>query len=316
MDTAIKRGKYTVLEIPESDLVYFTGPDGGSYTHWKLADDFLLGMSPMRSSGVLPDMRINLPKIKDMTCRSDDIFLCAYAKAGTHWVWEIANMLTTGKLQYLTQIKEEAMMEFHYPEEFDNLASPRILNTHLPFRCLPTDVSDKRLRVIFVQRNPKDVAVSLYNHMAKMSPENQQKTFRDHLSCMNEYQIWFKYTRPWEKAIEDNPDIPIHSVYYESLKKNPEEEITRLSKFLGQDRDEKFIAEVAKMCSFTNMKKANDDSKDISKYQDAFGKLLRGMYRKGEIGDWKNWFTVALNEEFDVLYAELMKDSKFKYEYS
>ncbi|XP_060067161.1 sulfotransferase 1B1-like [Ylistrum balloti] len=302
-----KRGKYTVLEVPECDLTHYTGPDGGQFSRWKVSgqDDLTQPYGKLFKGGFFPDLRLNLPKIKDMKCRNDDIFLCAYPKSGTHWVWEIANMLVTGELKYLTQIKEDAMMELHYPEEFDNVASPRILNTHLPFRVLPSDVTKKHLKIIFVQRNPKDVIVSAYNHMNKMKPENERPTFRDFVN-------WFQYTLKWEKVMAENPEYPIHMVYYESLKKNPEEEIARLARFLGKDRDETFIAEVAKMCRFSNMKKANDQVKDHSEYP-MFDKLMKGMYRKGEIGDWKNWFTVAQNLQYDEIFKEKMKDSKLKF---
>ncbi|OWF34644.1 sulfotransferase 1C4-like [Mizuhopecten yessoensis] len=225
-------------------------------------------------------------------------------------------MLITGELKFLTQVKEDAMMEIHYPEEFDNMPSPRILNTHMPFRVLPSDVTKKRLKIIFVQRNPKDVAVSLFHHMNKLMPDNLQPTFKDFISLTIQNPDWFQYTLQWEKVIAETPDVPMHVVYYESLKKNPKEEIARLAKFVGHDRGETYIAQVAEMCKFSNMKKANASVKDHSEYSKMFGELMKGMYRKGEIGDWKNLFTVALNEEFDILFKEQMKDSEFKFTFT
>ncbi|KAJ8313672.1 hypothetical protein KUTeg_008233 [Tegillarca granosa] len=38
--------------------------------------------------------------------------------------------------------------------------------------------------------------------------------------------------------------------------------------------------------------------------------------KESQVGDWKNWFTVAQNEEFDRIYEERMKDSKLKMKFS
>lgn len=83
---------------------------------------------------------------------------------GTHWVWEITRMLVKGSTDYEQKSKETVTNEFHLPEEFDTMPSPRIFNTHLPFRHLPRDMKNKRCKMIFVQRNPKDVAVSFFHH--------------------------------------------------------------------------------------------------------------------------------------------------------
>lgn len=45
----------------------------------------------------------------------------------------------------------------------DSMTSPRFIKTHLPFSHLPSDLLDVA-KVVYVARNPKDVAVSSYFH--------------------------------------------------------------------------------------------------------------------------------------------------------
>ena len=47
----------------------------------------------------------------------------------------------------------------------NNLASPRVIKTHLPLEFLPPKLLDT-CKVIFVSRNPKDACVSFYHHHA------------------------------------------------------------------------------------------------------------------------------------------------------
>ncbi|KAI8749223.1 sulfotransferase 1C4 [Biomphalaria glabrata] len=40
------------------------------------------------------------------------------------------------------------------------------------------------------------------------------------------------------------------------------------------------------------------------------------MYRKGEVGDWKNTFTVAQSEWLDQIIAREMAESKLTFKYT
>ncbi|KAK3581501.1 hypothetical protein CHS0354_031837 [Potamilus streckersoni] len=90
-------------------------------------------------------------------------------------------------------------------------------------------------------------------------------------------------------------------------------EIKKLSNFLGYDYPNGFLEEVADKCSFRKLQKANTDLKqDPTKRKSG----TSVMYRKGQVGDWKNWFTIAENEYIDTLYADKMTNTNLKFTFT
>ena len=50
-------------------------------------------------------------------------------------------------------------------EKVRNLeSSPRLIKTHLSYQMLPIQIKEKKNRIIYVTRNPRDACVSLFNH--------------------------------------------------------------------------------------------------------------------------------------------------------
>ena len=43
------------------------------------------------------------------------------------------------------------------------MKSPRMIKTHLPSHLLPGQIFEKKPKVIYIARNPKDIMVSYYN---------------------------------------------------------------------------------------------------------------------------------------------------------
>ncbi|CAC5396344.1 SULT6B1 [Mytilus coruscus] len=113
----------------------------------------------------LPDIREILPLIQYMPVYDDDVFIIAHAKTGTHWTWEIVNMLMKGSTDYEKMSKARRQLEFHYPDEFKDMPRPRVFNSHLLLHHIPKQAIEKKCKVTVVQRNPKDTIVSLFYHM-------------------------------------------------------------------------------------------------------------------------------------------------------
>ncbi|KAK3605556.1 hypothetical protein CHS0354_013196 [Potamilus streckersoni] len=231
----------------------------------------------------------HIQTIRNIFARDDDVLICTYPKSGTHWIWEIVSMLRKGKAEYDTKIKETAMLEFLSKDQIEALESPRILNTHFSLRMLPIDLLEKKRKIIHVMRNPKDVAVSMYNHSKSMRigvNRFYSGTFSEYLSLFFSLEEvakggWNKYVRDFEKFAKDNPDYPILTLYFEDIKQDPKKEITKVAKFLDVPYTVEFITAVAERCEFENLKKANQEIKDdyITRKLASDGNQF--MYRKG-----------------------------------
>ncbi|XP_046574256.1 sulfotransferase 1C2-like [Haliotis rubra] len=123
----------------------------------------------------------NLKTMKSRSVRDDDIFLCTYPKAdidvhvisaiaapqGTHWTWEILNMIVAGKAEYAKHWQNSTWLEYRTEEELDELASPRIFHTHLRPRQMPMLLWKRGCKVVYVERNIKDCAVSSYSQVSQ-----------------------------------------------------------------------------------------------------------------------------------------------------
>ncbi|XP_061172334.1 sulfotransferase 1B1-like [Saccostrea echinata] len=295
--------------MPETKL---KSGNAGDDTHLRVMDidGYIIPTFPFQ------DHEKHFRSMPGWRAREDDIIISAYPKAGTHWLWEVASMLVRHKAERIPEIKETAMMEGLTEETFDNMSSPRVINTHVYFKYLPKDFFDKKCKILYIIRNPKDIAVSFYNHHRKLLEYEFDGAWEDYLKRFIkgkvDYGSWFDYTLEMEKFMEENQDYPIHVLYYEDMKEDSIKEIKRLAGFLNVEASDELVTQINSLCQFDKMKNEKNSGEDLSEWRDN----NPGMYRKGQVADWKNWFTVAQNDMFDSIYKEKMSNSKVQVRFS
>lgn len=116
---------------------------------------------------------------------------------GTHWLWEITSMLRNEKAQYHGKEKTSAMLEFIPAEVLRSLPKPRIYNTHFTPQCLPKQVFNKKCKILFLQRNPKDVLVSLLSFLKGhtfIDSTIQWEEFISKYMELGKLKLWYFYS--------------------------------------------------------------------------------------------------------------------------
>lgn len=169
------------------------------------------------------DFRTHVRQIRDMEIRDDDVMICSYPKTGGHWQQEIIHMLVNKTTRMCNEgEKAFCFIDFCPVATFTDVPSPRLLVTHVPFRYLPVQAFEKKIRIIYLERNPKDVLVSYYNQLhSHVTPLHYPGTF-EHFVRLNlevgfVYGDLFDYLMEWQKGKEDHPDLDIYTSVYEDM---------------------------------------------------------------------------------------------------
>ncbi|CAC5389886.1 SULT1A [Mytilus coruscus] len=232
-------------------------------------------------------------------------------------------MLRNGKADYQGKENVSVMLEFFPAEVLRDSPKPRIYNTHFTPQGLPKQAFDRKCKILFLQRNPKDVLVSALPFLQGHKFLDSTIKWDEFICKYMEFEVessllnWFYYTRQWFEFLKEGHD-KFYSLAYEDLKDNPVREITKLAKFLKVGENSDLFKNIAVKCRFKNLKQAVTSKVETYPInnKEAAMKITNLTYRKGEVGDWKNYFTVAVNEKFDALYAKKMTGIDFKYRYS
>ena len=243
----------------------------------------------------------------DFEERESDIFIVTYLKSGTTWMQVILhNLVTEGNMDFnhiydVSPWPKNQSFLGEPVEKINSLPEPRIIKSHDDYAFFNKEMKGK---IIYVFRDGKDVAVSLYHHHKNYKDpditfdENFEEFFTKEKAVMN----WFKFNKEW---LENKKDLPVLYVTYEQLKNDLDKTLERIARYLNLNLTEEIINRVKTHASFEYMKTHESKFGLVPPVEEK--KVYNEFIRKGKSGEGKVYMNAQQDEFFEKKYAEYIK---------
>jgi hypothetical protein len=189
-----------------------------------------------------------------LTVLPDDIFLVGYRRSGTTWSrFLFGNFIQEDEPVTFANVERLVPLIDTFPDRVLRRL-PRLLKSHECF--------DPRYpRVIYIVRDPRDVAVSYYYYSLKVRiiPDGYSMEafinrfvaasiapYADRVGC------WQDHVLSWLRLREGKPGFRL--LRYEDLISDPAKELTRLAPFLGVDPTPARVARAVRLSASSHMR--------------------------------------------------------------
>lgn len=262
----------------------------------------------------------SLQRAVEFPFQDTDIVIVSYPKSGTTWMQELVTLISNRGNPHLSQTvpnwsRAPWLEQYYFASVLEaSTITPRVITTHLSQCLLSSALQGSKAKVIYVSRNPKDVAVSFYHFhkIANFLPDSG--SFPEFLNKFLEsklcYGCWFDHVKGWtsQKTSMDN----LLHITYEEMSLDLHGAIEKVSSFLQCPLVDNEVNNCVEHCSFSNMK----DNKMVN-YTLVAEEIMdhkKGSFmRKGKIGDWKNMFTEEQNQYFEDVFKSKMQDCPLEF---
>ena len=201
-----------------------------------------------------------------------------------------------------SDVNDERIKVFEDPIAYlENIKGRRIIKSHLPLEFLPPKVLDT-CKVLYVARNPKDVVVSFHHHNRILpnhgfigSFEQFLEMFEDDLHVYGSY--WHHLRGGWQQREHKNMKV----LWFENMKTDQKAVIKELCDFLQHPLSEDKVDRLCDHVKFENMRQNPYVNPSAAKEIQGEDK---NFMRKGQVGDWRNYFDDERNQKWTRWIAE------------
>ncbi|KAF7836240.1 cytosolic sulfotransferase 15-like [Senna tora] len=278
---------------------------------------------------------------KHFQAKHDDIIIASLPKAGTTWLKALAfatakrhrfipsqndHPLLNSNSHTLVPFFELTIYSDNNPNYVDpsTLPEPRIFGTHIPFPSLSNSIHNSNCKIIYICRNPFDTFISFWHFSNNMilSQSSQslptltlEEAFERYSEGKHPFGPFWSNILGYWKASQDKPSKVLF-LKYEELKADTKFELKRMAQFLDcpftqEEESGGIIDSIIELCSFGKMKELEVNKS--GKIPDRRIIENKHFFRKGEIGDWINYFSPEMTEKLSKVIEEKFDQSAWSH---
>jgi estrone sulfotransferase len=247
---------------------------------------------------------------RDITIFPDDVFLTSYPRSGNTWTrFLVGNLVHEDEpLNFLNLERLVPDMYTHSDREMRNMKRPRVIKSHECF-------DPRYKRVVYIVRDPRDVAVSNYHWELKKGSFRDGFPMRDFVpKWMDAYYWprlgnWAEHVTSWLSTRGNQKEFVL--VRYEDLMKNTQCELERVACLLGIEPTPERLLRAAELSSADRMRRLETDQG--SKWvQTRYTRQDKQFVRKADSGDWRTKLPAESVQAIEAAWGEIMKALGYK----
>lgn len=254
---------------------------------------------------IIRQLRAYGPAGRNIEVFNDDIYIVSYPKSGNTWV-----RFMLGNLYSQADAVTFSNLEQRVPDIYQNssrtlskLPRPRILKSH--------EYLDPRYRkVIYIVRDPRDVAVSYYHFLIKMRVIADDYPLADYIDRfiggeLDPFGSWHDHAGGWIGARQGRGDFLL--LRYEEMLDNPVRELRKVTEFIGHPVTGAQVEAAVAMSSFERMRTM--EQQEGSQWAAIKSGLTdKPFIRKGQKGAWRTELPIEAIDRIESAWSGLMLD--------
>jgi Sulfotransferase domain len=268
--------------------------------------------------GVRRFLGLAAPGTRALTILPDDVFLVSFPKSGNTWTrFLVGNLIFPDRPVTFANIHVSVPCPLGTAKkDFDRMPRPRVIKSHECF--------DPRYpRVIYIVRDPRDVAVSQYHYYRKIryvTDDVPIETFVELFIAGKQdpngawiYGSWGQNVQTWLATSEGDPRFLM--LRYEDMMADTGRELRKIAGFLGLNTTAAQITQAVERSSVARMRKLEQaQPEECDRMVGAKSRKDLMFVRAAVSGGWRKELPMPMVQKIEAAWGPVMQHLDYELE--